>query len=222
MKSLGHLRSLSFLSRSFFFFSLFLNPPSHPSRRFFYAREEERAGPRPRSVPPHSWRNDGEEGLATMHRFKLERGVATSRRRGPRPSKHAPSFSLPYFPETENKRVERCKRDAGNYLLRWNDDGRVSPIRSHGARFKLEEGGRGLKTPKRIVLAVCWNVVVVRRYTTQYERNVLIAKFAAPIVEKLRQCGRREGIVLSYGRQMVEFRREPFSNENILDIRIRA
>lgn len=163
-------------------------------------REKEgEASAKRRSVPSHSWRNDGEEGLATMEdRFKLERGVATSRRRGSPPSKHAPSPSfLPLLlPEQTGWRGLQ-ERDAGNYLPHWNDG---------GPEFRRSEVTAYVLTPWRRERAEntresCWPFVgtswKTRRYTTNSIRaNVLIAEFAAPIVEKLRQCGPR-GIVLS-------------------------
>lgn len=205
---LGWKASATFASSLFFPSSSNLSPSRVTLISFLDAlllllgREKEgEASAKRRSVPSHSWRNDGEEGLATMEdRFKLERGVATSRRRGSPPSKHAPSPSflpLPLPEQTGWRGLHEQERDAGNYLPRWNDG---------GPEFRRSEVTAYVLTPWRRERAEntresCWPFVgtswKTRRYTTNSIRaNVLIAEFAAPIVEKLRQCGPR-GIVLS-------------------------
>lgn len=58
-----------------------------------------------------------------MDRFKLERGVATSRRRGSRNTRPPLPLTSPTSQKRRtNGKVDGCtsKRDAGNYLLRWN------------------------------------------------------------------------------------------------------
>lgn len=56
-----------------------------------------------------------------MDRFKLERGVATSRRRGSRNTRPPLPLTSPTSQKRRtNGKVDGQKVDAGNYLLRWN------------------------------------------------------------------------------------------------------
>lgn len=136
---------------------------------FTKAREREReseASATRSSVPSHSWRNDGEEGLATMDRFKLERGVATSRRRGSRNTRPP----LPLTSPTSQKRRTNGKVDGQKGCrkllapLERTVDG-VSPIRSHGVRFNLR--GRAKNTQES-----CWNVVVRPDANERFNRGI--------------------------------------------------
>lgn len=101
-----------------------------------------------------------------MDRFKLERGVATSRRRGSRNTRPP----LPLTPPTSQKRRTNGKVDGQKGCrkllapLERTVDG-VSPIRSHGVRFNLR--GRAKNTQES-----CWNVVVRPDANERFNRGI--------------------------------------------------
>lgn len=101
-----------------------------------------------------------------MDRFKLERGVATSRRRGSRNTRPP----LPLTSPTSQKRRTNGKVDGQKGCrkllapLERTVDG-VSPIRSHGVRFNLR--GRAKNTQES-----CWNVVVRPDANERFNRGI--------------------------------------------------